>query len=62
MEREKSKVLLQFLLIFRQSGDVLFFLHARRLREYTAAGDTCHQLRVKKYLSELQQVLFPKFP
>ena len=34
--KEKSKVLIQFLLIFRQSGDVLFFLYARRLRGYTA--------------------------
>ena len=36
MEKEKSKVLIKFLLIFRQSGDVLFFLYARRLRGYTA--------------------------
>ena len=36
MEIEKSKVLIQFLSIFRQSEDVLFFLHARRLRGYTA--------------------------
>ena len=36
MEIEKSKVLIQFLLMFRQSGDVLFFLYARRLRGYTA--------------------------
>ena len=36
MEMEKSKVLIQFLLIFRQSGGVLFFLYARRLRRYTA--------------------------
>ena len=36
MEMEKFKVLIQFLLIFRQSGDVLFFLYARRLRGYTA--------------------------
>ena len=36
MEMEKSKVLIEFLLIFRQSGDVLFFLYARRLRGYTA--------------------------
>ena len=36
MEIEKSKVLIQFVLIFRQSGDVLFFLCARRLRGYTA--------------------------
>ena len=33
---EKSKVLIKVLLIFRQSGDVLFFLYARRLRGYTA--------------------------
>ena len=32
----KSKVLMQFLLIFRQFGDVLSFLYARRLRGYTA--------------------------
>ena len=36
MEIEKSKVLIQFLLIFRQSGVVLFFPYARRLRGYTA--------------------------
>ena len=36
MEIEKSKVLIQFILIFRHSGDVLFFLYARRLRGYTA--------------------------
>ena len=36
MEMEKSKVSIQFLLTFRQSGDVLFFLYARRLRGYTA--------------------------
>ena len=36
MEIEKFKVSIQFLLIFRQSGDVLFFLYARRLRGYTA--------------------------
>ena len=39
MEMEKSKVLIQFLLIFRQSGDVLFFLYARRLRGYTATQE-----------------------
>ena len=38
MEIEKSKVLIQFPLIFRQSGDVLSFLYARRLRGYTATG------------------------
>ena len=36
MEMEKSKVLIQFLVIFRQIGDVLSFLYARRLRGYTA--------------------------
>ena len=36
MEIEKSKVSIQFLLFLRQSGDVLFFLYARRLRRYTA--------------------------
>ena len=35
-EIEKSKVLIQFLLISRKSGDVLFFLYARSLRGYTA--------------------------
>ena len=36
MAMEKSKVLIQFFVIFRQFGDVLFFLYARRLRGYTA--------------------------
>ena len=36
MEIEKSKVSIQFLLIFRQSGDVLFSHYARRFRGYTA--------------------------
>ena len=36
MQIEKSKVLIQFLLIFRQSGDVLFLLYVRRFRGYTA--------------------------
>ena len=36
MAVEKSKVLIQFLVIFRQFGDVLSFLYARRLRGYTA--------------------------
>ena len=35
---EKSKVLIQFLVIFRQFGDVLSFLYARRLRGYTATS------------------------
>ena len=33
---EKSKVSIEFLLTFRQSGDVLFFLYARWLLGYTA--------------------------
>ena len=53
MEMEKSKVLIQFLLIFRQSGDVLFFLYARRLRGYTATqtqfeASTYRPLETKK--------------
>ena len=36
MEMEKSKVLIQFLLTFRQFWDVLFLLYARRLHGYTA--------------------------
>ena len=36
MEIGKSEVLIQFLLIFRRSGDVLFFVYARRFRGYTA--------------------------
>ena len=44
MEMEKFKVLIQFPLIFRQSGDVLFFLYARRLRGYIAT--TIYQYHV----------------
>ena len=33
---EKSKILKQFVLSFRQSRDVRFFLYARRFRGYTA--------------------------
>ena len=51
MEMEKSKVLIQFLAIFRQFGDVLFFLYARRLRGYTATvRDVPGQLYVRKVL------------
>ena len=50
MEMEKSKVLIQFLLIFRQSGDVLFFFYARRLRGYTAT-------RILGTLSKLDEFL-----
>ena len=52
MEIEKSKVLIKFLLNFRQSGDVLFFLNVRRLRGYTATltFSKCHLL-----IAQLQQ-------
>ena len=36
MEMEKSKVLIQFLVIFRHCGDVLSFLYACRLSGYAA--------------------------
>ena len=45
MEIEKSKVLIQFFVIFRQSGDVLFFLYARRLRGYTATALNLHDTK-----------------
>ena len=35
-EKEKSKVSIQFLVIFRHFGDVLSFLYARKLRGDTA--------------------------
>ena len=38
MEIEKSKVSIEFLLFFRQSGDALFFIYARRLRGHTATN------------------------
>ena len=40
MEIEKSKFWIQFLITFMQSGDVLLFLYARRLRRYTATAVT----------------------
>ena len=48
MEIEKSKVLIQFLRIFRQSGDVLFFLYARRLRGYTATSAISKVVQLKQ--------------
>ena len=53
MEMEKSKVLIQFLLISRQSGDVLFFLYARRLRGYTATDPIFSKLFSFKAFSDL---------
>ena len=35
-EMEKAEISIQFLVIFRQSVDVVFLLYARRLRGYTA--------------------------
>ena len=48
MEMEQSKVSIQFLSIFRQSGDVLFFLFARRLRGYTATGNDISGQKLQK--------------
>ena len=62
MEMEKSKVLIQFLVFFRQFGDVLSFLYARRLRGYTATGDyrdlvfDLVYLSVAKIAEELQSL------
>ena len=51
---EKSKVLIKFLLNFRQSGDVLFFLNVRRLRGYTATIliINCQSRKIEIKLSE----------
>ena len=47
MEIEKCKVWIHFLLTFRQSGDVLFLLYARRLRGYTATSAEKEQVRAR---------------
>ena len=52
MEMEKSKVLIKFLLNFRQSGDVLFFLNVRRLRGYTATLASLVFLIKHRYIQE----------
>ena len=49
MKIENSQVLIQFLLIFGQSGDVLFFLCAPRLRGYTAT--VCKKMVVVQLLT-----------
>ena len=50
MAMEKSKVLIQFLVIFRQFGDVLSFLYARRLRGYTAtAGLSNYVIKYRRF-------------
>ena len=46
MEMEKSKVLIQFLVIFRKFGDVLSFLYARRLRGYTATEGKSRKIEI----------------
>ena len=51
---EKSKVLIQFLVIFRQFGDVLSFLYARRHRGYTATLP----LFVKEHYHGQSSILF----
>ena len=48
MEIEKSRVLIQFLLVFRQSGDVLFSLYACSLRGYTATATKDSQKKAKQ--------------
>ena len=50
MEIEKSKVLIKFLLNFRQSGNVLFFLNVRRLRGYTATTSNFGRRFAKLFL------------
>ena len=52
MEIKKSKVSILFLLIFRQSGGVLFFLYARRLRGYTATGAVITTTNITKNISK----------
>ena len=60
MEMEKSKVLIQFLLFFRQFWDVLFFPYARGLRGYTATpGPVWINWRPKRLgWNGLQQCMF----
>ena len=54
MEMEKSKVLIQFLVISGQFGDVLFFLYARRFRGYTAT--------LRKAVEQKERSLFCNVP
>ena len=59
MEIAKSKVLIQFLLIFKQSGDVLLFLHARRLPGYTATTTVDYPYgRNRIYIKLTDKILF----
>ena len=51
MEIEKPKVLIQFFLTFRQSGDVLCFLYARRPRGYTATAGEKNHIQIDFYQS-----------
>ena len=61
MEIEKYKVSIQSLQIFRQSGDVLFFLYARRLRGYTATDMFCNGLICLNRNTNLN-ICCPKLP
>ena len=56
---EKSKVLIQFLVIFRQFGDVLSFLYGRRLRGYTATLSPSEHKK-KDFEFSFKKVQFPK--
>ena len=65
----KSKVLIKFLLNFRQSGDVFFFLNVRRLRGYTATVPyeyvpifmcivkDIYYIRIRKYAQQLKYMM-----
>ena len=61
---EKSKVSIQFLLTFRQSGDVLFFLYARRFRGYTATNvglDLVSQIQKERCKNVFESFGFSEF-
>ena len=63
MQMQKSKVSIQFLLPFRQSGDVFFFLYARRLREYTATLEECfpgHSITIRISVFPCSSLIGPK--
>ena len=57
MEIEKSQVSIQSLVNFRQSGDVLFFLHAHRLRGYSATTTDVRKLE-RRFKKETKAKVF----
>ena len=57
---EKSKVLIQFLVIFRQFVDVLSFFYACRLRGYTATLTGNENSRFRKVFDSLSGILYRK--